>query len=178
MAQNVTWPDGTQYTNVPFINLPKTGGGQARFTDVSPTDAVETDVAQGKTFFKADGSQATGTNQGGGGGMNLQVNTDLAYSMSTSYTDIGMSITVAVSGTYTISYIGWRASSFGTSGTQIYINDTAYDSAYTTFTETYGQHITKTGVSLSVGDVVSIRARARNSSNYMYVGNLVIQQTS
>ena len=68
MAQNITWPDGTQYTNVPFINLPKTGGGQARFTDTSPTDAVESDVTQGKTFFKADGSQATGTNSGGGGG--------------------------------------------------------------------------------------------------------------
>lgn len=66
MAQNITWPDGTLYTNVPFINLPKTGGGQARFTDVSPTDAVEADVTQGKKFFKSDGSEATGTNQGGG----------------------------------------------------------------------------------------------------------------
>lgn len=68
MAQNITWPDGTLYTNVPFINLPKTGGGLARFTDVSPTDAVEADVTQGKVFFKADGSEAIGTNQGGGGG--------------------------------------------------------------------------------------------------------------
>ncbi len=61
MAQNVTWPDGTQYTNVPFINLPKTGGGHARFTDVSLTNAVEADVTQGKTFFKAYGSAQTGS---------------------------------------------------------------------------------------------------------------------
>lgn len=68
MAQNITWPNGDQYVGVPWIDLPKTGGGLSRFVDVTPTDAVESDVAQGKKFFKADGSEATGTNQGGGGG--------------------------------------------------------------------------------------------------------------
>lgn len=91
MAQNITWPDGTQFAGVPFVNLPKTGGGQARFTDVTPTDAVESDVAQGKTFFKADGSEAVGTNQGGGGGnYTLLAETDITVSTtSTSASSAG-----------------------------------------------------------------------------------------
>lgn len=67
MAQNITLL-GASYRDVPAVTLPKTGGGTAKFTDVSPTDTVESDVTAGKIFFKADGSQATGTNQGGGGG--------------------------------------------------------------------------------------------------------------
>ena len=39
----------------------------ARYPDVSGDTAVESDVAQGKTFHKADGTQATGTASGGGG---------------------------------------------------------------------------------------------------------------
>lgn len=60
MAKNVTlW--GASYTNVPAINVPQTGGGTARFTDTTPTTATDSDVASGKVYFKADGSQSTGT---------------------------------------------------------------------------------------------------------------------
>lgn len=65
MAQNITWL-GNSYTDVPALTLPKTGGGTARFTDATPTTAVEADVASGKIFVKADGSLGTGTNPGGG----------------------------------------------------------------------------------------------------------------
>lgn len=41
--------------------------GAVSIIDITPTTAVESDVAQGKVFFKADGSQATGTASGGGG---------------------------------------------------------------------------------------------------------------
>lgn len=67
MAQNITiW--GASYSAVPAVNLPKTGGGTARFTDVSPTTCTDEDVANGKIYFKSDGSQSTGTATGGGGG--------------------------------------------------------------------------------------------------------------
>ena len=66
MAQNITLL-GASYSAVPAVTLPKTGGGTARFTDTSITTAVESDVASGKVFIKADGSQGTGTATGGSG---------------------------------------------------------------------------------------------------------------
>lgn len=67
MAKNITLL-GASYSDVPAVNLPQTGGGTARFTDTSPTTATDSDVAQGKIYFKADGTQSTGTGSGGGGG--------------------------------------------------------------------------------------------------------------
>ena len=70
MAKNITLL-GASYSDVPAVNLPQTGGGTARFTDTSVTTAVESDVASGKIFIKADGSTAIGTSSGGGGGCNV-----------------------------------------------------------------------------------------------------------
>ena len=71
---------------VPQIDVPKTTSGYASFTDTSVTTAVESDVASGKIFIKADGSQATGTNSGGGGsGLTLLKTTSLG-TLSTSST--------------------------------------------------------------------------------------------
>lgn len=64
MAKNVSlW--GTDYTAVPALDVPQTGGGTARFTDTSPTTATDPDVLNGKIYFKADGTQSTGTGSGG-----------------------------------------------------------------------------------------------------------------
>lgn len=178
MAQNVTWPDGTQYTNVPFINLPKTGGGQARFTDVSPTNAVEADVTQGKTFFKADGSQATGTNQGGGGSSkNVQVAQSTTRSTSTTYTEV-VSLTCEVSGTYDVYWSTHRSSTSGTWGSQLYLDNTAHGSAQTGSWSNHIQNIHLTGVQIDAGEEVAVRVRSRGSNYYGYVGTLTIKQTA
>ena len=66
MAQNITLM-GASYSDVPSVQLPKTGGGTASFTDVTDTTAVAGDVAQGKYFFSASGVLTLGTNQGGSG---------------------------------------------------------------------------------------------------------------
>ena len=66
MAQNITLL-GASYSDVPSVLLPKTGGGTASFTDVTVTTAAAADVASGKIFFAADGTQTTGTASGGGG---------------------------------------------------------------------------------------------------------------
>ena len=113
-----------------------------------------------------------------GGGMNIQAYTGTDYVRASSYTATDVTLTVKTSGIYTISWIGWRSTSSGTSGTELYINGSMYGSAHTTFTGTYGQYVEVTGVELDAGDVLTIRARARSSSYYMYVGNLVIEQTA
>ena len=67
MAQNISLL-GANYSAVPAVLLPKTGGGTARFDDCSVTTAAAADVASGKVFVAADGTITTGTNSGGGGG--------------------------------------------------------------------------------------------------------------
>lgn len=80
MAQNISlW--GATYSNVPAVDLPKSTSGTARFTDTSPTTAIKSDVASGKIFFLADGTQETGTNSGGGGG-SVQMDTKTATASS------------------------------------------------------------------------------------------------
>lgn len=63
MSQNISlW--GATYSDVPAIEVPKSGGGMASFTDVTDTTAVASDVAQGKYFYLATGEKAQGTYQG------------------------------------------------------------------------------------------------------------------
>lgn len=115
---------------------------------------------------------------GGGGGKNVQYYIGADSASATSYTATDVTLTVAVTGTYKVSWIGWRNTSGGTSGSQLYINNSAYGSANQTFTGVYGQSITLTNVSLNAGDVLVVRARSRSTSFYMYVGNLIIEQTA
>ena len=64
MAQNITLL-GASYSDVPAVQLPKTGGGTARFDDATVTTATATDVASGKIFLAANGAVTVGTASGG-----------------------------------------------------------------------------------------------------------------
>ena len=98
MAQNITWM-GSSYTGVEKINLPKTGGGTARFDDASVTTATAADVASGKVFLAANGTITTGTNSGGGGGSGITLLATLSMgaisTSSTTAADTGKSISVS-----------------------------------------------------------------------------------
>ena len=99
MAQNITLM-GASYSAVPAVNLPKTGGGTATFTDVTDTTASAADVATGKYFYTAAGVRTAGTNSGGGGGGGPELlatqSLGTISTSSTSAVDTGQ--TVAVSG--------------------------------------------------------------------------------
>ena len=111
-------------------------------------------------------------------GMNVQAYTGMDYAAAASYTATDVTLTVAKTGTYNVSWMGFRNTTSGTSGSQLYINGSAYGSVYTTFTSSYGQSVELTGISLTEGDVLVVRARARSTSYRMYVGNLIIEQTA
>ena len=176
MAQNITLM-GASYSAVPAVNLPKTGGGTARFTDASVTTAVESDVTSGKIFIKSDGSQATGTNSGGGGSsMNVQIAQSTSRASSSTYTNV-ISLTCNTAGKYDIYWDCFRSSTGGTNGSQLYVKGSAYGTANTTFTN-HIQNNHLTGVTLAKNDTVAVYARSRGSNYYAYVGTLTIKQTS
>ena len=74
MAQNITLL-GANYSAVPAVQLPKTGGGTARFDDCTVVTATASDVASGKVFVASDGTVTTGTASGGIDGDNLAYGT-------------------------------------------------------------------------------------------------------
>lgn len=55
MAQNVVINSVT-YQSVPEVNIPKSGGGTAKFYDTAAATAAAADILTGKTAFGASGS--------------------------------------------------------------------------------------------------------------------------
>ncbi len=54
MAQNVVI-NGVIYSNVPEVDIPKSGGGTAKFYDTAGADVAAADVLTGKTAFGSSG---------------------------------------------------------------------------------------------------------------------------
>lgn len=68
MAQNVIINSVT-YQNVPEVDIPKSGGGTAKFYDTAAADISAGDVLTGKTAFGASGSvSGSMANNGATGG--------------------------------------------------------------------------------------------------------------
>ena len=143
-------------------------------TILGDSNLVASNIKSGVPIFGVTGSY-TGSS---GSSKNIQYYAGGARVASTSYTATTVTLTVAVSGTYKISWSGFRSSTSGTSGSQLYKNGTAVGSAYTTFTDSYWQTPQLTNQSLSAGDVLVVRARSRSTSYYMCVANLIIEQTA
>lgn len=178
MAQNITLL-GATYSAVPAVTLPKQGGGTATFTDVTDTTATASDVASGKYFYTSAGVRTQGTSSGGGGSsMNFQCSNSQGRVSTTSYSDTGVTLTVAVAGTYDIYWTGFRSStSSGTQGTQLYKGSSTQGSAFTSWSN-HCQVCKLSGVTLAKNDVLHVYGRARSTSTYCYAANLTIIQTA
>ena len=118
-------------------------------------------------------AQTQGTSSGGGSGKNVQVLQSITRTTSTSYTKLCGDLTVSKTGTYDVYWTYFRSSTSGTWGSQLYIGDTAYGSAQTT----YSNHVSNvhlTNVSLTADQKISVYGRSRGSNYYAYVGQLTI----
>lgn len=68
MAQNVVI-NGVTYQNCPEVDIPKSGGGTAKFFDTAAADAAAGDILTGKTAYGANGSvSGSMANNGSTGG--------------------------------------------------------------------------------------------------------------
>lgn len=59
MAQNVII-NGVTYQSVPEVDIPKSGGGTAKFFDTASADVTSADLLTGKTAFSSTGSVSGG----------------------------------------------------------------------------------------------------------------------
>lgn len=112
-----------------------------------------------------------------GGGKAAQIANGFNRVASSSYVAVsGQSITVGKTGTYDVYWVGYRSSTSGTNGSQLYIGNTAYGTANTSFDGTYTNwqmnHLSN--VSLTANQTITVRARSRGTSYYMYIANLTI----
>ena len=57
MAQNVII-NGVTYSNVPEVDIPKSGGGTAKFYDTAGADVAAADLLTGKTAYGSSGTVA------------------------------------------------------------------------------------------------------------------------
>lgn len=105
----------------------------------------------------------------------IQVYSGYGSRTANSYGATDVTITVAKSGTYTVSWCAARGSSSGTMGTRLRINSTDGTNQQT-WTGTYWQNITLTNQSLSKDDVLTVYATSGSNSRTIYVGNLIIEE--
>ena len=99
MAQNITLL-GASYSDVPSVELPKTGGGTAQFDDttIASNAASASDITSGKLAF-VNGELVTGTASGGGATLiTKSITANGTYNALSDNADGYSSVTVNVSG--------------------------------------------------------------------------------
>ena len=147
---------------------------------LSQTNLSAENIKSGTTVTINNGNanvwSVTGTYSGGGTSKNTQVVQGTTRTNASSMTAVGAELTVSKTGTYDIYWSGMRSntSSSYTWATQLYIDNTAYGSENTTWTNNI-QNIHLTSVSLTANQKLRVRGRnTRGTSYYIYAPTLVI----
>lgn len=162
-------------TNTTGYITGSTKTGTAVTVTASELASGNKEITSNGTNIDVVGYSTVSVNVSGGGGKNVQYVMDKMSVRTNGYTSTGMSITVAKTGTYNVSWVGWRSSSQGSMGTNLYKNGNA-GTNQTTFTNTYGQQIVLTNQSYNQGDVLTLYATAGSTTRYMWVANLIIEE--
>ena len=154
--------------------------GDLKLSPIYVTNLLASNIKSGTTILVNNGRtnvyEVTGTYTGGGGSTkNVQAYLGRAQRTANSYGATTVTLTVAKTGTYNVSWTAWRSSSSGTMGTNLYRNSTAGTNQQT-FTGTYGQNITLTNQSYTQGDVLTVWATSGSTSRSIYVSNLIIEE--
>lgn len=117
--------------------------------------------------------ESVSVNVSGGSSKNAQSHQSTTRATSSSYTSVN-SFTCTKAGTYTVYWSCMRSSTSGTSGSQLYINGTAYGTADTGNWSNHVQNKKLTGVSIGANQSVAVYARSRGSNYYTYAPLLTI----
>lgn len=75
MAQNVII-NGVTYQNVPEVDIPKSGGGTAKFFDTAGANVAATDLLTGKTAYGSTGEVSGSMANNGSTGGTISTKTD------------------------------------------------------------------------------------------------------
>lgn len=147
---------------------------------VTQTNLTADNIKSGTTVTISNGQSnlwsVTGTYSGGGGSsMNTQTVQSTSRRNSTSLGSI-TSLTCSKAGTYDIYWTCTRSNTSQTWGSQLYINNSAYGTENTTWSNNV-QNNKLTGVTLSANQTVAVYGRSRNGY-YIYAPQLTIVQTA
>lgn len=160
------------------------------FTNVAGFKATDSN-SQTKTYVRPQGTKSITENGTGidvstyaavdvavssGSSKNTQVVQGTTRTTSSTLTAIGAEMTVSKTGTYDVYWSAFRSSTSGsyTFGSQLFIDNTAYGSENTTWSN-HIQNNHLQNVSLTANQKIRVRGRnSRGSSYYLYAPTLVI----
>lgn len=162
-------------TNTTGYITGSTKTGTAVTVNVSELESGDKSITANGNNIDVSGYSTVSVNVSGGSSKNVQAYIGYASRTANSYGATSVTLTVAKTGTYNVSWCAWRSSSSGTMGTNLHIGSSSGTNQQT-WTGTYGQCITLSNQSLTKDTVLTLYATSGSNSRTVYVGNLVIEE--
>ena len=151
--------------------------GLSGVTVSAVTSSIDSNIQAGNIKKDVTILGVTGTLEASSGEV-IQVNDNTkTLTNKTSLTATGLSVVAEETGTYTISWAAWRSYNGSTFSTRVYVGGTAKGTDHTSWTNTYGQYVKETSISVTKGQTVEVYARTSSgSSRAIAVNNLIMRK--